>query len=255
MTMICSISGVPRMIQTNVLTAPRRGAQRLMEPNATTSPSGRENTSVQKKSSQLSRNAPERRSRITVTNTHPSIQTYVRFLLRQSQTIFLGQSAHGAIGLELVKGGVHSGGHIAALAECPGPLAVISADTAISIMGVNAKQELVGGAILPGPQLSLASLVQKTAQLPQIDLSAPAPASVLGKNTASCLQNGFVLGTAGLLDGLADRFRAELGPEAKFYATGSLPRSIREACRTPIHYRETLITDGLYQIWLRNRKG
>ena len=144
---------------------------------------------------------------------------------------------------------------VAALAECHGPLAVISADTAISIMGVNAKQELVGGAILPGPQLSLASLVQKTAQLPQIDLSAPAPASVLGKNTASCLQNGFVLGTAGLLDGLADRFRAELGPEAKFYATGSLPRSIREACRTPIHYRETLITDGLYQIWLRNRKG
>ena len=124
-------------------------------------------------------------------------------------------------------------GVVAALAECPGPLAVISADTAISIMGVNAKQELVGGAILPGPQLSLASLVQKTAQLPQIDLSAPAPASVLGKNTASCLQNGFVLGTAGLLDGLADRFRAELGPEAKFYATGSLPRSIREACRTP----------------------
>ena len=32
---------------------------------------------------------------------------------------------------------------VAALAECPGPLAVISADTAISIMGVNAKQELV----------------------------------------------------------------------------------------------------------------
>ena len=43
-------------------------------------------------------------------------------------------------------------GVVAALAECPGPLAVISADTAISIMGVNAKQELVGGAILPGPQ-------------------------------------------------------------------------------------------------------
>ena len=87
----------------------------------------------------------------------------------------------------------------------------------------------------PGRSSLWPALVQKTAQLPQIDLSAPAPASVLGKNTASCLQNGFVLGTAGLLDGLADRFRAELGPEAKFYATGSLPRSIREACRTPIH--------------------
>ena len=146
-------------------------------------------------------------------------------------------------------------GAVAALAECPGPLVVISADTAISLMAVNAKQELVGGVILPGPQLSLAALVQNTAQLPQIDLSAPAPASVLGKNTAACLQNGFVLGTAGMLDGLADHFCAELGPETKFYATGNLPRPIREACRTNILYRETLITDGLYRIWLKNKKG
>ena len=48
---------------------------------------------------------------------------------------------------------------------------------------------------------------------------------------------------------------AELGAQTAFYATGDLPRSIREACRTPIHYRETLITDGLHRIWLRNRKG
>ena len=145
-------------------------------------------------------------------------------------------------------------GAVAALAEGSGPLVVISADTAISMMAVNEKQELVGGVILPGPQLSLAALVQNTAQLPQIDLSAPAPTSVLGKNTAACLQNGFVLGTAGMLDGLADHFCAELGPETKFYATGNLPTAIRDACRTPILYRETLITDGLYCIWLRNRR-
>ena len=52
-------------------------------------------------------------------------------------------------------------GAVAALEEGPGPLAVISADTAISIMAVNGKQELVGGVILPGPQLSLSALVQK----------------------------------------------------------------------------------------------
>lgn len=146
-------------------------------------------------------------------------------------------------------------GAVAALEEGPGPLAVISADTAISIMAVNGKQELVGGVILPGPQLSLSALVQRTAQLPQIDLSAPASSSILGKNTSACLQNGFVLGTAGLLDGLAERFQAELGPDIRFYATGNLPRTIREACRTPIEYREYLITDGLYRIWQRNRKG
>ena len=146
-------------------------------------------------------------------------------------------------------------GAVAALAECPGPLVVISADTAISLMAVNARQELVGGVILPGPQLSMNALVQKTAQLPQIDPAARASDSVLGKSTSACLQNGFVLGTASLLDGLADRFCAELGAQTAFYATGDLPRSIREACRTPIHYRETLIIDGLHRIWLRNRKG
>ena len=64
-------------------------------------------------------------------------------------------------------------GAVAALAECSGPLVVISADTAISLMAVNAKQELVGGVILPGPQLSMNALVQKTAQLPQIDPASP----------------------------------------------------------------------------------
>ena len=131
---------------------------------------------------------------------------------------------------------------------------MISADTAISMMAVNAKQELVGGVILPGPQLSLSALVKNTAQLPQIDLAAKAPASILGKSTSSCLQNGFVLGTASLLDGLAERFCAELGPQTAFYATGNLPIPIREACRTPILYRETLITDGLYRIWMKNKK-
>ena len=123
-------------------------------------------------------------------------------------------------------------------------------------MGVNARQELVGGAILPGPQLSLASLVQNTAQLPQIDLSAPAPASVLGKNTASCLQNGFVLGTAGLLDGLAEPLPRRTRPRSEILChRQSAPDPSGRPAAPPSIYRETLITDGLYQIWLRNRKG
>ena len=146
-------------------------------------------------------------------------------------------------------------GVVAAMEDAPPPMAVILADTAISIMAVNDKRELVGGVILPGPQLSADSLVRNTAQLPQVDLIGAAPASVLGKNTSACLQAGVILGTACQLDGLAARFCAELGPETRFYATGNLPASIRRACKTPILYRETLITDGLYKIWQRNRKG
>lgn len=145
-------------------------------------------------------------------------------------------------------------GVVAALEDAPAPLVVISADTAISMMAVNGKQELVGGVILPGPQLSLSCLVKNTAQLPQVDLMAPIPSSVLGKNTAACLHSGVILGTASLLDGMAARFCKELGPQTRFYATGNLPASIRNACSIQILYRETLILDGLYRIWQRNRK-
>lgn len=146
-------------------------------------------------------------------------------------------------------------GVVAAMEDGPAPLVVISADTAISMMAVNAKQELVGGVILPGPQLSLASLVKNTAQLPQVDLLTPAADTVLGKNTSACLHSGVVLGTASLLDGMAARFCAELGADTRFYATGSLPASIRNACHIQIIYRETLVSDGLYRIWQRNRKA
>ena len=114
----------------------------------------------------------------------------------------------------------------------------------------------MGGVILPGPQLSLAALVQKTAQLPQIDLSAPASASILGKNTAACLQNGFVLGTASLLDGLAERFQRRARPGAPLLRhRQSAPHHPGGLPHARFSYRETLITDGLYRIWQKNRKG
>ena len=146
-------------------------------------------------------------------------------------------------------------GVVAALAQYSGPVVVISVDTALSMMAANSRRELVGGVILPGPQQSLSGLIQNTAQLPQVDLHASGLSTdILGKNTAACLQSGIILGTASLLDGMAARFAAALGPETRFFATGSLPESIRRACRTPITYQESLIADGLYAIWQRNKK-
>lgn len=143
---------------------------------------------------------------------------------------------------------------VAALADGQAPLVIISADTAISMIAVNRKNELVGGAILPGPQLSLESLVQNTAQLPQIDLHDSAIPPVLGANSVASLQSGVILGTASLLDGMAARFCAELGDDTAFYITGTLPSCIRSACATPLRYRESLISDGLHLIWQKNQK-
>lgn len=135
------------------------------------------------------------------------------------------------------------------------PLLVIHMDTAATMLAVDAEGSLVGGVILPGPQVSLRALVENTAQLPQVELHTT-PRKLLGSNTADCLHSGAVLGTAAMLDAMVGKIRAALdAPQAPVVATGTLPASIRDACETTIEYRETLVLEGLYEIWRKNRHG
>ncbi len=141
---------------------------------------------------------------------------------------------------------------VAALKLRQPPLIVMNLDTATTLVAVDKSGSLLGGAILPGPQLSLAALVRNTAQLPQVEIEA-APKALLGANTSDCLHSGIVNGTAAMLDGMIARFRRAMdAPEAPVIATGTLPASIRDACGCSIAYRETLILDGLCAIWQRN---
>ena len=143
---------------------------------------------------------------------------------------------------------------VGALRRAEPPLVVVNFDTATTLLAVDAAGALVGGAILPGPQCSLASLVKNTAQLPQVELEAH-PRRLLGTNTADCLHSGIVYGTSAMLDGMVAQFRAALHADAApVIATGTLPASVRSCCVTEITYRETLILDGLFAIWQRNTR-
>ena len=96
---------------------------------------------------------------------------------------------------------------VGALRRAEPPLVVVNFDTATTLLAVDDTGALVGGAILPGPQCSLASLVKNTAQLPQVELEAK-PRRLLGTNTADCLHSGIVHGTSAMLDGMVAQFRA-----------------------------------------------
>lgn len=143
---------------------------------------------------------------------------------------------------------------VGALRRHEPPLLVMNVDTAISLLAVDESASIVGGVILPAPQLSLEALVRNTAQLPQVDPETK-PRRFLGTNTADCLHSGILNGTAAMLDGMFAKCRAVLrAPQAPVIVTGTLPATIRDACDTPMDYRETLILDGLYAIWKRNGK-
>ena len=65
-----------------------------------------------------------------------------------------------------------------------------------------------------------------------------------------------MLAPAGMGDAWGEKSRGALdAPQAPVVATGTLPASIRDACETPIEYRETLVLEGLYEIWRKNRHG
>ena len=155
----------------------------------------------------------------------------------------------GQLGAELLAAGV------AALKMGPPPAILLCADTALSLMGIDRQGRLVGGMILPGPAAAVGALVQRTAQLPQVNLDErPRALSPLSTNSAACLRSGAILGTAAMLDGLLAKLRGELGENAWVAATGQLPEGVLEAMETPVRRCDSLILDGMYAIWQKNRR-
>jgi type III pantothenate kinase len=116
---------------------------------------------------------------------------------------------------------------------------------------VSAAGEYVGGVIGPGAEVSLEALAERTAKLPRIELAKPEQA--IGKHTQGAIQSGFVLGFAGLVDGIAQRVAAELGDDATFIATGGLAGAIVPFCDTIDEVDDLLTLTGLRLIYDRNQ--
>jgi type III pantothenate kinase len=111
-----------------------------------------------------------------------------------------------------------------------GPTIVIDFGTATSFDVISQQGDYLGGAIAPGMEIAAEALFTRTAKLPRVDLVYPKHA--IGKNTITAIQSGITFGYIGLVEGVANRIRYELGGKAKIVATGSYAEVIAE--RTPI---------------------
>jgi type III pantothenate kinase len=101
-----------------------------------------------------------------------------------------------------------------------GPACIVDFGTATIFDAVSADGEYLGGAIAPGIRISSDALFQRTAKLPRVEILRPP--SAIGRNTAQSLQSGLFFGYVGLVNGMVQRFRRELGPEMKTVGTGAL---------------------------------
>ena len=142
-------------------------------------------------------------------------------------------------------------GAVASLHKYPVPQIVFDLGTATTASVIDKKECFRGVVILPGVRTALAALSEHTSQLPHIDLTAPK--HVIGTNTIDSMRSGSVLGTAAMMDGIAERIEEELGERATLIATGGLAAAVIPYCRRKFIQDDHLLLDGLWLIYQKNQ--
>ena len=138
---------------------------------------------------------------------------------------------------------------VAAFEQFGGPAIVVDFGTATTVDAISANGEYLGGAIVPGIEISLDALFGRAAALRRVELVAPK--HVIGKSTVESIQAGAVYGFTGQVDAIVDRIAAELGT-ATVIATGGLAGLLLPYSRTIEHHEPWLTLDGLRIVFARN---
>ena len=140
---------------------------------------------------------------------------------------------------------------VAALHSYGGPCIVVDLGTAITFDAVSANAEYLGGVICPGIAMSVQGLFSRTARLPLVDFKEPD--RLIGANTVSSMQSGLYYGVIGMIDGIVERLKAQLGADTKTIATGGQSELILSGSKH-LNLADTDLTlRGLQLIWQRNQ--
>ena len=132
-----------------------------------------------------------------------------------------------------------------------GPLIIVDFGTATTFCAITKSGEYLGGAITPGVKISAEALYQRAAKLPRVELVRPR--TIIGRDTVSAMQAGILYGYAGLVDGIVERMKHELGSERKVIATGGLAELVAPETKTINEVRTDLTLEGLRILFDRNR--
>ena len=139
---------------------------------------------------------------------------------------------------------------VGAIGEYPCPLIIVDMGTATTISVIDRNKSFLGGMIIPGLQVSLDSLANRTSQLPHVSLDEPK--KVIGTNTVDCMKSGIIYSTAGSIDGAIDRIEQELGESCTVVSTGGHARKIIPHCHHEILIDPYLLLKGLMAIYEKN---
>ena len=184
-----------------------------------------------------------------------SVRTAIRKLLNR-EPLVVGPGLKTGLDIRLENPGQMGAdlvaADVAALSEHKPPLIIIDMGTATTMAVLDPNGAHLGGCVCPGVKISLEALTGNTSLLPGIQLDSPKQA--LGRNTADAMRSGIMFGTASMLDGMIDRFRAETGWDFTIVATGGLAKRIVPLCHNEIVYDRHLIIKGLARLYRDNAR-
>lgn len=130
-----------------------------------------------------------------------------------------------------------------------GPAIVVDFGTSTNFDVVSARGEYLGGAIVPGIEISLDALFARAAALRRVELVEPR--SVIGKTTVECIQSGALYGYTDLVDGMCRRIQAEIGA-CTVVSTGGLSGLLSPLSATIDRHEPWLTLHGLRLVFERN---
>lgn len=142
---------------------------------------------------------------------------------------------------------------VGAVNKVGGPVIIVDLGTATKVIVVNDKEEYLGGAIAPGMNGSLNSLIANAAKLSHTALVKPE--HVIGNDTTTCIQSGMIYGTASMIDGMVNKTIEELGlPNVKVVLTGGLAPLIKDVLTIDYVYEPNILIEGLIYLYYKNTK-
>lgn len=194
--------------------------------------------------------APSYISEIVLSSVVPSLTEAMCVMCERlfgSSPIVLGPSIYGRLPLTVPSpheiGADLVADALAAWRKTGGASIVVDFGTALTFTCVGHEANILGVAIAPGLGTAVNALSRDTAQLPFVQLVAPAAA--IGTNTIMAIQAGVIHGYIGLVEHMVAKIKAEVGGELRVIATGGLSKTIASLTKVFDAIDPDLTLDGL----------
>ena len=127
--------------------------------------------------------------------------------------------------------------------NCSLPAIIVDVGTAITLDVVSKEGTFIGGVIMPGINMALEALSEKTSKLPKIEPKESKKA--IGDDTESCILSGVIRGNACAIDGLAVQIEQELGENVQIILTGGQAELVSNYMGRKAEINKNLTLEGL----------